>query len=122
MKIIMIATQILFIHLFLFLGVGIKALLPIPIPASMIGLVLLFLALCLKIVKIEWVEKGATWLIAELLLFFVPAAVGIINYDEILSLQGFETLLLIGLSTLIVMGSTAFIADIIFKKKDRDPA
>ncbi|MEK4148027.1 CidA/LrgA family protein [Robertmurraya sp. FSL W8-0741] len=122
MKILTIATQILFIHLFLLLGVGVKAFLSIPIPASMIGLLLLFLALCFKIVKLEWVEKGANWLIAELLLFFVPAAVGIINYDEILSIQGLETLLLIAVSTLIVMGSTAFVADIIFKRKDRDPA
>lgn len=69
MKILTIATQILFIHLFLLLGVGVKAFLSIPIPASMIGLLLLFLALCFKIVKLEWVEKGANWLIAELLLF-----------------------------------------------------
>lgn len=41
----------------------------IPIPASMIGLIVLFITLKLKIVKIEWVEKGATWLLAELLLF-----------------------------------------------------
>ncbi|WP_449620914.1 CidA/LrgA family protein [Robertmurraya sp. Marseille-Q9965] len=122
MKILMIALQILFIHVFLYLGAGVKALLAIPIPSSMIGLFLLFIALCLKIVKIEWVEKGAAWLIAELLLFFVPSAVGIINYDDIFSLQGLETILLIGVSTFIVMGTTAFVADKIFKKKDRETA
>ncbi|MEQ2525218.1 CidA/LrgA family protein [Robertmurraya yapensis] len=122
MKILMIALQILFIHVFLYLGAGVKALLGVPIPASMIGLFLLFIALCLKIVKLEWVEKGAGWLIAELLLFFVPSAVGIINYDDIFSLQGLETILLIGVSTFIVMGTTAFVADKIFKRKDRETA
>ncbi|WP_053220206.1 CidA/LrgA family protein [Virgibacillus senegalensis] len=120
MKIITVLIQIVFIHLFLFLGAGVKALIPIPIPASMIGLLLLFLALCLRLVKLEWVEQGGNWLIAELLLFFVPSAVGIVNYEEMLSWQGFSTVLIIGISTFIVMGSTAYIADKIMIRKERD--
>lgn len=109
--------QILFIHLFLFLGLGIKLLITVPIPASMIGLILLFLALLLKIVKLEWVEQGGKWLLAELLLFFVPSAVGIVNYKQILGWQGIELVVLIGFSTLIVMGSTAFIAEKLYNRK-----
>ncbi|WP_077624602.1 CidA/LrgA family protein [Sediminibacillus massiliensis] len=116
MKVLTILLQILFIHIFLLLGAGVKALISIPIPASMIGLVFLFLSLRLGIVKLEWVEQGGNWLLAELLLFFVPSAVGIVNYDEILSWQGIEMLLLIGISTFIVMGSTAYIADKFSKK------
>ena len=110
-KIITILLQILFIHIFLFLGSAIKAIVPIPIPAAMVGLLLLFLSLLLGIVKLEWVEQGGNWLLAELLLFFIPSAVGIVNYDEMLSWQGFMSVLLIGLSTFIVIGSTAFIAE-----------
>lgn len=91
-----------------------------PIPASMIGLILLFGALMLKVVKLEWVEKGGNWLLAELLLFFIPSAVGIVNYNEILSLQGAETVLLIGFSTVMVMGSTAFIAEKLYNRKRSD--
>lgn len=120
MKIIKIIIQIAFIHLFLFIGAGIKALIPMPIPASMIGLMVLFLALMLKVVKLEWVETGANWLLAELLLFFVPSAVGIVNYNEILSWQGAETVLLIGLSTVIVMGTTAYIAEKLYNRKRSD--
>lgn len=111
MRIGKIIIQILFIHVFFLLAIGLKQLLSIPIPASMIGLVLLFLALFFKIIKIEWVEQGANWLMAELLLFFIPSAVGIVNYDEIASWQGLEIVLIIGLSTFIVMALTAFIAD-----------
>ncbi|MFD0049924.1 CidA/LrgA family protein [Actinomycetes bacterium NPDC127524] len=117
MKLITIIIQILILHIFLYLGAGIKHFIHIPVPASMIGLILLFAALMLKIIKLEWIEKGGNWLLAELLLFFIPSAVGIVNYDEILSLQGIKALLLIGVSTFIVMGATAFTAEKIFNKK-----
>ncbi len=117
MKIGTIIIQILLIHIFLLLAIGLKQLLSIPLPASMIGLVLLFLALVLKIIKLEWVEQGANWLMAELLLFFVPSAVGIVNYNEIASWQGVEMVFIIGISTFIVMSLTAFIADWIVTKK-----
>ena len=119
-KIITIILQILFIHIFLFLGSAVKAIVPIPIPSAMVGLLLLFLSLLLGIVKLEWVEQGGNWLLAELLLFFVPSAVGIVNYEEMLSWQGFISVLLIGLSTFIVIGSTAFIAEKLNNWKERE--
>jgi len=119
-KIITIILQILFIHIFLFLGSVVKAIVPIPIPSAMVGLLLLFLSLLLGIIKLEWVEQGGNWLLAELLLFFVPSAVGIVNYDEMLSWQGFMSVLLIGLSTFIVIGSTAFIAEKLNNWKERE--
>ncbi|WP_144548566.1 CidA/LrgA family protein [Bacillus sp. X1(2014)] len=111
MKLGVIILQVLFLHVFLFLGAALKVVIPLPIPASMFGLCLLFLALYFKIIKMEWVEKGANWLLAELLLFFVPSTVGIVNYDEILSVEGAEIVGLIGISTIIVMGITALIAE-----------
>lgn len=85
----------------------------------MVGLILLLIALSLKIVKLEWVEKGGNWLLAELILFFIPSAVGIVNYDEIVSWQGAKTVLLIGLSTFIVIGVTAYTADMSDKIRKR---
>lgn len=119
-KIITIILQILFIHIFLFLGSAVKAIVPIPIPSAMVGLLLLFLSLLLGVVKLEWVEQGGNWLLAELLLFFIPSAVGIVNYDDMLSWQGFMSVLLIGLSTFIVIGSTAFIAEKLNNWKERE--
>jgi len=110
-KMFTIIVQILFIHVFLFLGSAVNLVVPTPIPSSMVGLLLLFFALCLGIVKLEWVEQGGNWLLAELLLLFIPSAVGIVNYEEMFSWQGLKSVLLIGLSTFIVISSTAFIAE-----------
>jgi holin-like protein len=117
MKLGIIIIQVCFLHVFLFLGTLVKQIIPLPIPASMFGLFLLFLALCCKVIKLEWVEQGAKWLMAELLLFFIPSAVGIVNYQQIISLQGAEIVLLIAFSTMIVMGMTALTAEKISVRK-----
>ncbi|NRD80101.1 CidA/LrgA family protein [Bacillus sp. BRMEA1] len=117
MKLGVIILQVGILNIFLFLGMLVKHFIPLPIPASMFGLCLLFLALCFKIIKLEWVEKGAAWLMAELLLFFVPSAVGIVNYQQIISMQGAEIIVLIAVSTIIVMGMTALTAEKITGRK-----
>lgn len=119
MKLVTIFIQILFISLFFFVGAVIKEFISIPLPASMIGLAFLLLALFTGVVKLEWIEKGANFLLAELLLFFIPSAVGIVNYNEIMSWQGLELVLIIAVSTFIVMAATAFTADFIQKKQSR---
>lgn len=110
-KITKIILQVAIIHIFLFLAIGIKALWPVPLPTTIIGLILLLLALQFKLIKLEWIEEGGRWLMAELLLFFIPSAVGIVNYQEIASLQGLGLVLIIGLSTAVVMGVTALVVE-----------
>jgi holin-like protein len=117
MKLGIIILQVCFLYVFFFLGTALKEIIPLPIPASMFGLFLLFLALCCKVIKLKWVEQGSKWLMAELLLFFIPSAVGIVNYQQIISIQGVEIVLLIAFSTMIVMGMTALTAEKISVRK-----
>ncbi len=62
-----------------FLGELLNALLPLPVPASVYGLVILFLLLCTKIVKLEQVETVSEYLMAIMPLFFIEPTVGIMN-------------------------------------------
>ena len=55
------------------------------IPGSVIGMMLLFTALCLKWVKPERIKPVARFLCDNMALFFVPAGVGIVNALDILS-------------------------------------
>lgn len=65
----------------------------IPIPGSLLGMFILLGLLLTKIIKLEWVELGAAVLIGDLLLFFIPSAIGIINYSDLFGKTG---LLLVG--------------------------
>ena len=71
--------QFLIILLFSFLGEGLKALLPLPVPASIYGLVLLFTALELGIIKLSAVENAGKFLIEIMPVMFIPAGTGLVE-------------------------------------------
>ena len=56
---------------FTLLGEALSRLIPLPIPAAVYGLVLLFLALCLKLVKVEHISKISNFLLTILPFLFV---------------------------------------------------
>ncbi|VUC95231.1 murein hydrolase regulator [Streptococcus pseudoporcinus] len=57
----------------------IESLLPMPMPASVIGLVLMFLALNFNVIKLEQVETVGDALVNNIGLFFVPAGISVIK-------------------------------------------
>lgn len=94
-------------------------LLHLKIPGSILGIVLLFILLQTKVIKLKWIEQGANWLLAELLLFFIPSAVGVMQYIPLLENEGLQILLVVVLSTIIVMLSSGMIASRIVKRKEK---
>ncbi len=43
--------------------------------------------------RFSWVRAGARWLLAEMLLFFVPAVVAVVNYAHLLLVDGWRIFL-----------------------------
>lgn len=91
----------------------------LPIPGSILGIFVLFALLKTGIIKLDWIEQGANWLLAELLLFFIPAAVGVMKYIPMLEHDGVRIMIVVIFSTLIVMISSGLIASRISKRKER---
>ncbi|WP_128103951.1 CidA/LrgA family protein [Paenibacillus sp. DCT19] len=91
----------------------------LPVPGSILGMVALFLLLQTGVVKLRWIEVGAAWLLGELLLFFIPSAVGIMNYMPMLEHDGLQILFIVLLSTFLVMVCTGLVATRIAKRKER---
>lgn len=94
----------------------------IPVPGSILGILVIFILLETHIIRIEWIDIGAKWLLAELLLFFVPAAVGVMKYIPMLQSDGLRIAIVVLISTFIVMASTGLMATIISKKKEKRAA
>ncbi len=79
------------------------------IPGSVIGMILLFTALCFKIVKPDRIKPVAKFLCDNMALFFVPAGVGIINSMDILSQYWQAVLVACGVSTVVVLVVVALV-------------
>nr|WGE04826.1 CidA/LrgA family holin-like protein [Bacillus subtilis] len=119
-KLLLTVIQIALLFIFARLINWVTALLHINIPrSSIIGIVILFTLLHFNIIKLEWIELGATWLLGELLLFFIPSAVGVIEYGDIMSKFGVSILLVVIISTFVVMVSTGTLTQLIAKRKEK---
>ena len=91
-----------------FLGCQIAAWWHLPIPGGVIGMALLLSAFALGLIKPATLQLGAGVLMAEMLLFFIPALMSLLDYGALVRDDGWRILLVIGVSTLLVMVVTAF--------------
>ncbi|WP_230352912.1 CidA/LrgA family protein [Lelliottia sp. WAP21] len=87
----------------------------LPLPANLVGMVLMLALILCRILPLSWVRAGARWLLAEMLLFFVPAVVAVVNYTQLLMVDGWRIFAVIGLSTLMVLGATAWVVDKVYR-------
>lgn len=87
----------------------------LPLPANVVGMVLLLALIVTRIVPLRWVKAGASWLLAEMLLFFIPAVVAVVNYSDLLRSEGWRICLVIALSTLLVLAATSLVVDRLYR-------
>ena len=87
----------------------------IPIPGAVIGLFIVLGLLGSKRISICTVQRGARWFLAEMLLFFVPAVLAVLDHPELIGLLGLKILAVITLGTIIVMVVTAVVMDVCYR-------
>ena len=71
--------QVALILLFSFLGEVCRYLIPLPVPASIYGMVLMFTALSLKVVKLEQVKDAGGFMTSILPVLFVAPLVSLMD-------------------------------------------
>jgi holin-like protein len=87
----------------------------LPLPANIVGMLLMLVLIVTRIVPLGWVKAGSNWLLAEMLLFFIPAVVAVVNYGDLLRIEGWRIFLVIAISTLLVLASTALVVDRVYR-------
>jgi|UniRef100_UPI0040250F05 holin-like protein len=108
--------QFMIIIAFSFLGELLHYILPLPIPASIYGIVLLFVALELKWVKVKDIRETSSFLIAVMPVMFIPAAVGLIDSWKSIGNSWLEYIIVTVLSTFVVMGVSGWITQFVIQR------
>ena len=116
-----LVRQFLVIASVSFLGEGLKALLPFPIPSSVYGLILLFSALSLGIVKLHQVKDAARFLIEIMPVMFIPAAVGLMSSWDALRPVLLPVGVITVVSTVAVMAVTGRVTQAVMNRAERGP-
>lgn len=78
----------------------------VPLPGSVIGMVLLAIALATRVLRPEGVRPASRLLVGNMSVLFVPAGVGVMAYGELLSRAWLPVLLAVVLSTTLVLLSS----------------
>lgn len=116
-----IFIQFFWIFFFSLLGEVISALIApiVAIPGSVIGMVLLFLALHYNWISMDKVEDVGTWLTDNMALFFVPAGVGLMTNFDILADVWWQLLIILLVSVVVLLGVVGHIVQAIIRRSDK---
>ncbi|MBV9237590.1 MAG: CidA/LrgA family protein [Xanthobacteraceae bacterium] len=114
-----LVLQIALVGAFWLAGEGIVRAVGLPLPGAIIGMALTLAALCWGGLDIGTVKRGADWFMAEMLLFFIPAVLAVLDHHEFLGPLGVKLFAVIFVSTAAVMYVTALTVDLCLRWRER---
>lgn len=113
MKLFREALIILGIYL---IGEFLAASLQLPVPGNILGMVILFILLCTKVVKVDNISTVTNFLLDHLAFFFIPAGVGLMASIGIIKSTWWQLLLVCISTTIIIIGVTGIIVQAISRR------
>lgn len=102
-----------------FLGELCHSLIPAPIPASIYGMVLLFLGLWTKVIKLEQVKETGTYLVNIMAVLFVCPAVGLLNCWDVIRDNFLSITAVTVISLVITFAVAGLVTQACMKKEER---
>ena len=113
--------QFLIILVISFIGELLRYYIPLKIPASIYGLVLLFAALELRIIKLVSIRETSRFLIEIMPLMFVPAGVGLLSSWGVLKPVCVPIMVIVLISTIIVMAVSGKVTQGVIRMEKKHP-
>jgi len=111
--------QFMIISVICFLAELLNYVIPLPVPASIYGLVLMFLSLEFKLVKLEQVEDVAGFLLAVMPVMFIDPNVKLMTIMGVIKGELIQILLMVFLSTMLVTGVTGRVAQSVIRMQKK---
>ena len=111
-------NQLMIISVITFFGEMLNRLLPFPVPGGVYGLLILFLCLCLKIIKLDQVDEVADFFVRVMPVFFIAPSVMIMTVYQEFSNSLLAFLIITIISTVTTMGVTGVVAQFVIKRNN----
>ena len=102
-----------------YVGILISTVLHLPLPGTITALLLLFLLLKFKILKLEKIENAANFLLLNMTLFFMPPTVKIIDSYDLLEKDLVKIIIIIVVSTFLTMGITGKVVQMMIDYREK---
>lgn len=101
----------------LFIGVFLHSRFNLSIPASILGMIILFILMLFKVVKLKWVEDIGNMLLDNLSLLLIPGGVGIMKEFHIFKGNMIKLMIILLISTAVVITVTGYTVQILETNK-----
>ncbi|KQQ31861.1 Holin-like protein CidA [Duganella sp. Leaf126] len=80
----------------------------LPFSGGVVGLLVMVTLLLTGVVRPSVVHQGAEWLLSNMLLFFIPLIVSVVQFTALIERQGLRLFAAIGIGFLCVLLATAY--------------
>lgn len=92
------------------------------IPGNVLGMIILFGLLWLKVIKIDQIHHAANWLLKHLGFFFIPIAVGLMTLGPVILHHGVAFLFVLSISAMIGLVSAGRATQTMILKREKREA
>ena len=100
-------------------GEVLNTVVPLPVPSSVWGMVLLFVLLCLKIIKFDQVQDAADFLLSIMTVMFVPVGASLITSFPAIKDEIIGIFIIIIISTVVCFFVTGKVAQKIIEGRNK---
>ena len=119
MKLFREALIILGIYL---IGEILSSTLSLPIPGNILGMVILFVLLCTKTIKVDQISNVTNFLLDHLAFFFIPAGVGLMSSKGIIKATWPQLLIVCIVTTIVIIAVTGITVQFVAERKKNNAA
>lgn len=98
-------------------GQSVVKLTGLPLPGGVVGMIAVLLLFATRRISVLSVRRGAEWFINDMVLFFVPAVLAVLDHRELLGIVGLKVMGVILGSTLAVMSVTGLTVDLCYRRR-----
>jgi holin-like protein len=119
-KLVLIALQIAALLLISEAGYAFVGALQLPVPGNLVGMLLLCALLTARVLRLEWVEAGASLLVRHLAFFFIPIAVGLMEFGDLFVRHGMAIVVTLIVSAAIGICVVGFTSQVLTHRRGGD--
>nr|WP_306802622.1 CidA/LrgA family protein [Heyndrickxia coagulans] len=100
--------------------IGLEAvkILHLPVPGNVFGMLVLFLLLFTGILKLQWIDTGATWILKHLSFFFIPISVGLMSLGSFFLHNGVVLTVILAVSAVAGIVGTGMSAQLLARGRE----
>ena len=91
----------------------------LPLPGGVLGMVVVLALLWSGRLEIGWLRRGMSSLLDHMVLFFVPAMMGVLHHRELFGAMGLKILAVIVINALAVMMTTFVAVEIVLIRRKK---